>query len=59
MKIIRFVWFLISPVLATLALPLLLVVWLLLAVSLGLMNTWFRATKDPRYREYGITEFDR
>jgi hypothetical protein len=49
---LRFIWYLLQPLLVPLMLPFLLVAWVILALVCAILNTWYRAKRDPRYDPY-------
>lgn len=52
MSVLRFVGFLIWPLLVPVVLLALVVVYVVLFCGLGLWETWLRAKRDPRYDPY-------
>jgi hypothetical protein len=55
MTILRFIGYLLAPFAAIVALPFLVIAYVLLYCVLGLIHTWFRATRDPRFDPYWWT----
>jgi hypothetical protein len=52
MSVVRFVGYLLWPLLVPVVIVVLGLAWLILYCALGLWQTWLRAKRDPRYEPY-------